>query len=147
MKLPLNDKNKNLEKTMENIHFELPSNRKFGTFFSVIFLIACIYFWYGGSVMEASIFAALSVLFIMISVFKANLLLPLNKLWMRFGLLLGKIVSPLVLGIIFFLLFTPIAVIMRLSWRDELRLRFKRKDSYWITREISMQSTSFKNQF
>ena len=51
------------------------------------------------------------------------------------------------IGIIFFLLFTPIAVIMRLSWRDELRLRFKRKDSYWITREISMQSTSFKNQF
>ncbi|MDB2564391.1 SxtJ family membrane protein, partial [Amylibacter sp.] len=71
----------------------------------------------------------------------------LNKLWMSFGFLLGKIVSPLIIGIIFFALFTPIAVVMRLFGRDELRLRFKSKESHWINREISMQPNSFRNQF
>ena len=78
---------------------------------------------------------------------KADLLHPLNKLWMRFGLLLGMIVSPIVLGAIFFLLFTPIAVLMRLFGRDELRLRFKKQSSHWIKREKETQSQSFKNQF
>lgn len=132
---------------MEYTELQLPSNRKFGIFFTVIFLILSSYFWYLGNVIEASCFAAMSALFAIISIYKAKLLLPLNKLWMSFGFLLGKIVSPLVIGIIFFALFTPIAVIMRLFGRDELRLRFRSKESHWINREISMQPKFFRNQF
>jgi hypothetical protein len=95
----------------------------------------------------ALIFLVLLTLFATVTLVKPDLLRPLNKLWMRFGFLLGKIVSPLILGIIFFALFTPIAVIMRLFRRDELRLRFKHKNSHWINREESTQSTFFKNQF
>ena len=84
----------------------------------------------------------------MITVVRADILFPLNKLWMRFGLLLGKIISPIVLGIIFFALFTPVSLAMRLFGRDELRLCFKQKNSYWIPRESDPTETdAFKNQF
>ena len=126
---------------------ELPSNRKFGFFFTGVFFVVAGYFWHDVSTTAAFVFIALSALILVITLIKANLLLPLNKLWMRFGLLLGMIISPIVLGIIFFLMFTPIALAMRLFGRDELRLRFKNKSSYWIKREAPSQSGSFKNQF
>ena len=66
---------------------------------------------------------------------------------MRFGLLLGIIVSPIVLGIIFFGLFTPIAMLMRMSGRDELRLKSVQKTSHWIKRGEPIKSGSFKHQF
>ncbi len=126
---------------------KLPSNRKFGFFFTAVFLIAAGYFWNNASTAIAHTFATLSALFFVITLFKADILLPLNKLWMRFGLLLGMIVSPIVLGLIFFVLFTPIAFAMRIFGRDELRLRFKGKSSHWIKREAPAQPDSFKYQF
>jgi hypothetical protein len=66
---------------------------------------------------------------------------------MRFGLLLGMIISPIVLGLIFFCLFTPIAILMRISGRDELRLKLNRKVSHWIRRGEEIKSESFKWQF
>ena len=66
---------------------------------------------------------------------------------MKLGLLLGKLISPIIIGAIFFFMFTPIAVIMRLIGRDELRLRLKPIDSYWIERKSSIKTTSFKRQF
>ena len=78
---------------------------------------------------------------------KSDALLPLNKLWMYFGILLGMIVSPIVLGIVFFGLFTPIAMFMRLSGRDELRLKLTQKASHWISRSEPIKSESFKHQF
>ena len=66
---------------------------------------------------------------------------------MRFGLLLGMIVSPIVLGFIFFGLITPIAMFMRVSGRDELRLKFSQKASHWILRSEPIKSESFKQQF
>ena len=95
----------------------------------------------------AILFAFIGVIFFITTFVKASLLLPLNKLWMRFGLLLGQIISPLVLGIIFFGIFTPVALLMRLSGRDELRLKFKNKTSYWILRNEPIQGDSFRRQF
>jgi hypothetical protein len=66
---------------------------------------------------------------------------------MRFGLLLGKLMNPIVLGIIFFGLFTPISILMRLCGRDELRLKLTHKSSHWITRSDHASSESFKRQF
>jgi len=126
---------------------ELPSNRKFGLFFTFVFAVAAAYFYYSANVSWAYLFIAAASIFLLITLIRSDALLPLNKLWMRFGFLLGMIVSPIVLGIIFFGLFTPLAMLMRLGRRDELRLKFRQKASHWITRGEPIKSGSFKHQF
>lgn len=126
---------------------ELPSNRKFGFFFTFVFAVAALYFFYASNITLAYVFVTVALIFLLITLIKSDALLPLNKLWMRLGFLLGMIVSPIVLGIIFFGLFTPIAILMRLSRRDELRLKFSNKPSHWIIRSELIKSESFKNQF
>ena len=121
---------------------ELPSNRKFGFFFTFIFAVVAAYFYYSTNMGWAYVFVASAFVFLIVTFAKSDALLPLNKLWMRFGLLLGMIVSPIVLGIIFFGLFTPIATLMRLSGRDELRLKFTQKGSHWISRNEPIKSES-----
>lgn len=132
---------------MKFSEIELPSNRKFGFFFTFVFAAAAAYFFYAANITWTYVFVTAVLIFLLITLIKSNALLPLNKLWMRFGLLLGMIVSPIVLGVIFFGLFTPIAMLMRLSGRDELRLKFSQKASHWITRSEPIKSESFKNQF
>lgn len=129
-------------------HIALPTNRKFGFFFSGVFLIASAYFYIRESTVAAYSLAILSILLLIITLVRADILFPFNKLWMRFGLLLGKIISPIVLGVIFFALFTPVSLAMRLFGRDELRLCFKQKNSHWIPRESDPTETdAFKHQF
>ena len=133
---------------MKFIEVELPSNRKFGLFFTGIFVLVGAYFSYKGSSNLAMSFFGVTVAFLIVTLAKAELLLPLNKLWMRLGLLLGMIVSPIIMGIIFFALFTPIGLLMRLFGRDELRLKLKPSASYWKVREPNGSATdSFKHQF
>ena len=127
---------------------ELPSNRKFGLFFSAVFVILGARFFMTDSTTTSYVFFALGLLCVITTLIKPDMLLPLNKLWMRFGLLLGTIVSPIVLGIIFFGLFTPISLLMRLFGRDELRLKSKNNASHWIRRESEVtQTDAFKHQF
>lgn len=110
---------------------ELPSNKKFGTTFFFIFLIISLYFYIHHQFFYSSFFILLSIVFILLALFKPSILLPLNKVWMSFGLLLGKFVSPIVLGLIFFCIFTPLAILMRLAKRDELKIKNQNKISYW----------------
>jgi hypothetical protein len=127
---------------------KLPSNRKFGFFFTVGFGVAGVYFLYKGTVSTGYALLSLAALFLLATLVKSELLLPLNKLWVRLGLLLGIIISPIVLGILFFGLFTPIAFLMQLAGRDELRLKLKTRASYWKAREPSGPSSdTFKHQF
>ena len=126
---------------------ELPSNKKFGYFFTLIFLIITGYFFLNKSLNLAYVFATISITLFFITLVKADLLLYPNKLWIQFGLLLGMIISPIVLGVLFFVLFTPTAIIMKLYGRDELRIKFKKSTSYWIVRENQINSDSFSNQF
>ncbi len=132
---------------MKFTEVELPSNRKFGFFFTFVFTVAAAYFFYSANVSWAYVFIVGALIFLLITLIKSDALLPLNKLWMRFGFLLGMIVSPIVLGIIFFGLFTPIAILMRLSGRDELRLKFNQRASHWISRDEPIKSESFQHQF
>ncbi len=125
----------------------LPSNKKFGFFFTIVFAVAAAYFYHSKNMQGAYIFIGASSLISVITLVKDEILLPLNKLWMRFGLLLGMIVNPIILGMIFFGLFTPIALIMRFIGRDELRLKTSNKASHWISRSEPIESESFKNQF
>ena len=89
----------------------------------------------------------MGLVFLVITLIHPNALTFLNKLWMQFGLLLGKIINPIILGIIFFILITPYSLVMRIFGRDELMLKFKNKKSHWKTREQLKSQTDFKKQF
>jgi len=127
---------------------QLPSNRKFGYFFTFIFAVLAAYFLYTESTVFFYSFSITSVLFFTVTLVHAEFLRPLNRLWMAFGLLLGKIVSPVVMGIIFFGLFSPISLLMRLLGRDELRLKLNKRTSHWrIRNHADGINNHFKNQF
>jgi len=127
---------------------ELPSNKKFGTFFMFFFAFASIYFFLTDSKVYFYASGITSFLFGVVTLVNDELLSPLNRLWMAFGLLLGKIVSPVVMGIIFFGLFTPISLLMRLFGRDELRLKLNKRTSHWrIRKHTDGINNHFKNQF
>ena len=127
---------------------QLPSNKKFGLFFAIIFFLLALYFYHFFTLALVFTSLSISVFFLLAALFFDSILLPLNKLWMKFGLLLGVIVSPLVMSIIFFALFTPISLIMRLFGRDELRLKMRSRDSHWKLRYFDESGVdSFKHQF
>jgi len=132
---------------MVNSKILLPSDKKFGYFFTVIFLITSIYFYLKENYMSFCVLGTFFIVFFLVTLFKAEILKPLNKLWMGFGLVLGMIVSPIVMGVIFFMIFTPIGILMRLFGRDELLLQFKSKSSYWTERHEDIHSNSFRRQF
>ena len=132
---------------MSHKDLKLPSNQKFGLFFAFIFIILSSFFFFGNKGITSFFFLILSVSFLIVSLIKPELLFPLNKLWMRFGFLLGMVINPIVLGILFFVLFTPISIIMKIFGRDELQLGLKKK-SYWKRiNKKSLSIESFKNQF
>jgi len=126
---------------------ELPSNRKFGVFFTLVFSALGAYFYYIEYQSWGAGFALLAAFLLLITLLKSESLTLLNKLWMRLGFLMGAVVSPVILGIIFFGVFTPIGTLLRFRGRDELRVRCTEKSSYWISREEPITSESFKNQF
>ncbi len=132
---------------MSPTNIQLPSNKKFGYFFSFIFLLVSIYFLYVKNHSIGYIFLILMIIFFITTLTNAKLLLPFNKLWMNFGLLLGKIISPIVLGLIFFILFTTYAIIMRIMGRDELNLKKSRSQSYWKHQNKHSNHTNFKQQY
>ena len=133
---------------MDISNLKLPSNRKFGFFFTIVFFIMGFYFFSKNNAYALTISFIVSVLFLLITILNADLLLPLNKLWMSFGLLLGNIVNPIILGIIFFLLFTPISLMMKLFGRDELKLKNSSHSTYWKEcNNENFQKEIFEHQF
>jgi len=125
-----------------------PSNRAFGFLLSTVFALASAITFYQKSSMAANNWIIASVVAGLIAIFAPRSLTYLNKAWMRLGKLMGKIISPLVLGVIFFLLITPIAIIARSLGRDTLRLHKPPVQSYWIDRLPEEHSIeSFKYQF
>jgi hypothetical protein len=128
-------------------HNKLPSNKKFGFFFTFVFFVASSYFFLIDSIVTSYIFFALAVTFLLITFVNADALLSLNKLWMNFGQLIGVIISPIVIGVIFFTLCVPYGLVMRLFGRDELRLKLRKRESYWKPREQLISQTNFKQQF
>lgn len=131
---------------MEASDIKLPSNKKFGLFFAIIFFILATYFFYLNNQIASSSLLILSIIFLITSLLKPNLLLPLNKLWMKLGISLGMIFNPIVMGILFFGLITPYAIMMRIMGRDVLHLK-KSNKSHWIPRSASLPQTDFKKQF
>ena len=123
---------------------KIGSNRSFGIVFFLVFLLISIYPLINNeSIRIWSL--VVSLIFLVLGIINSNLLLPLNKLWFKFGIFLGKIISPIIMGIIFFLVVTPIGLIMRLIGKDVLNLRYNDYKSYWI--EKTGPKSKMKNQF
>jgi len=122
----------------------MSSNKSFGIVFFIVFLILAIYpLKNNGNIIIHLLI--ISFVFLALGLTNSQLLTPLNKIWFKFGIFLGKIVSPLVMSIIFFLLVTPIGILMRLFKKDLLNLKYNSKKSYWI--EKNEIKSKFKNQF
>ena len=123
---------------------KISSNRSFGIVFFAVFLIIAIYpLIYSGDVRIWS--AAISFIFLVLGLLNSKILTPLNKLWFKFGIFLGTIISPIIMAIIFFLVVTPIGLIMRLLGKDVLNLKYNKNQSYWI--EKNGPKSKMKNQF
>ena len=122
----------------------ISSNRSFGIVFFVVFLLIALYPLTNGG--EIRIWSAItSLIFLVSGLLNSKFLTPFNKLWFRFGIFLGKIISPVIMGIIFFLVVTPIGLIMRLLGKDVLNLKYSENKSYWI--EKDGPESKMKNQF
>ena len=127
---------------MEKI--KVGSNKSFGIVFFIFFFAVAIYpIFFDGNLRVWSLI--ISFIFLILGLINSNILTPLNLLWFKFGMLLGKIVSPIVMGFVFFLVVTPTGYIMRFLNKDLLRLKRKNINSYWIER-TSIKST-MKDQF
>ena len=141
---------KTLLSEKSSLYENLPPNRHFGYLFVAVFFILGSYCLYKGyeSKLTAICFGLASVLGL-ISWLKPSLLMHLNIAWYKLGHLIGLVVTPIVLGIIFYGFFTPVAVLSRLRGRDILNLKQnKHVQSYWVDREYpELKSDSFKKQF
>ena len=123
---------------------KISSNRSFGILFSIVFAI--ISFWpiiSGDPLRLWSI--PISVIFLVLGLLNSKLLNPLNIVWVKFGELLGRIIAPIVMAIIYFIIVTPIGLFMRLIGKDLLNIKFSKANTYWIKREKKI--SSMKKQF
>jgi len=124
---------------------KISSNRSFGLVFFVVFLIVALWpLKYEEDIRLWSL--ALSIIFFILGIINSKLLTPLNKLWFRFGILLGSIVSPIVMGIVYFLVVVPVGILMRLLGKDLLKKnKIANASTYWIKRD--KQHGTMKKQF
>ncbi len=123
---------------------KIGSNRSFGIVFFIVFLLIALYPLLKGN--DLRIWSLIiSIIFLILGLINSKILVPLNRLWFKFGLLLGKFISPLIMGIIFFLVVTPIGIVMRLFKKDLLNLKYNKKETYWIDK--TGPKSKMKNQF
>ena len=123
---------------------KLPTNRNFGIVFFIVFLLIGLWpildnenlrFWS----------LLISIIFLILGIFNSKLLTPLNKVWMKFGLILGTIISPIIMGIIFFLVVTPTGILLRFFGKDILKLKKNKSESYWTIKDN--KNNDMRNQF
>ena len=124
---------------------KISSNRNFGLVFFFVFLIVSLL-----PLLKEEPFRiwsiVIAIIFLILGLMNSKLLTPLNKLWFKFGLFLGSIVSPIVMGVIFFLVITPIGLFMKIVGKDLLNNKYdNKKKSYWINR--SKTKSTMKQQF
>ena len=123
---------------------KLPTNKNFGIVFFIVFLLIALRPLLNEN--EIRIWSLLiSFIFLALGLINSNLLTPLNKIWIKFGIFLGNFVAPIVMGIIFFLVVTPTSIIMKILGKDLLNLKKNNNDSYWIQK--NNQNSKMKNQY
>ena len=124
---------------------KISANRNFGLVFFIVFLIVSTWPLTNGE--PVRIWSAIiSSVFLILGLMNSKLLTPLNKLWFKFGMILGAIVAPVVMGVVFFLVITPIGLFMKIIGKDLLNIKYdKRKKTYWVKRNIPINT--MKRQF
>ena len=120
------------------------TNKSFGVLFFIVFLLFALWPVLKGNDLRVW-FLIISLIFLILGLLNSKILTPFNIIWIKFGLFLGRIASPIVMGLIYFFVVTPTGVIMKIFGKDLLGLKQSKKDSYWIERKKS--SSSMKNQF
>ena len=132
-------------KRVDSDKIKISSNRSFGLLFFVVFLIVSLWpLTHEGSIRIWSVIV--SAVFLILGLINSRLLTPLNVLWFKFGMILGAIISPIVMGIVFFLVVTPTGFILRIMGKDILNKKYdKEKETYWIKRNASIGT--MKRQF
>jgi len=129
---------------LKNSNTKIGSNKSFGIVFFVFFLIVSAYpLFDDGNIRIWSL--VISVIFLILAILNSKILTPLNQIWFKFGILLGRFVSPIVMGIIFFAIVTPTSIIMRMLGKNLLNLKKNNKKTYWIER--SKIKSKMKKQF
>ena len=123
---------------------KIGSNKSFGIVFFIVFLIISVYpLFFDGNIRIWSLIV--SLLFLVLGLINSRILTPLNRLWFKFGMFLGKFISPIIMGIVFFIVVTPTGLIMRAFKKDLLNLKKKNTKSYWIKRDKF--NSDMRNQF
>ena len=127
---------------------ETPSNRSFGWLFTAVFTLVGVYSLWRGSTAYPWMFGLASVT-AAVTMIRPQWLASLNRAWMKFGELLHHVISPLVLGVIFYGVFTPVRLVMHLAGRDIMKRRFEpAAPTYWVERDPpGPAEDSFKDQF
>ena len=129
---------------MNSKNVKISSNRSFGIVFFLFFLIVSIFPLFKDE--DIRIWAVIvAIIFLILGLLNSSVLSPLNKIWFKFGILLGNFISPIIMGLVFFTVLTPTAFIMRAFGKDLLNLKKNNKKSYWI--EKSPIKSKMKNQF
>ena len=129
---------------MKNKEIKLPSNKSFGIVFFIVFLIFSIYPIINDN--EIRVWSiVVSIIFLIMGLRNSRYLTPLNIMWCKFGILLGNLISPIVMGLIFFTIVTPIGLLMRIFSKNFLNLKKNNDNSYWV--KTSNQKSKMKNQF
>ena len=128
----------------KDIKLKISSNRSFGIVFFILFLVLSIYPVLKDGNINYYLLLVSSV-FLILGIMNSKLLSPLNLLWFKLGIILGKFVSPLVMAIIYFLGITPISLLLKLFKKDILHLKKNDNKTYWINKKKSV--TTMKDQF
>ena len=132
----------------DHLNSNLPSDRSFGLFFGLVFLGTWVFFDMRAAGRLHDIFGVLALLLTSVALLKPRYLRWCNIQWMRLGLMIGFVMNPIILAMLFYLVFTPFALVFKLVGRDELNLRFKKAQTYWVTRkDIETRDGSFTDQF
>ena len=118
------------------------SNRSFGLLFFVVFLV--IAFWPLTKKSEINLYLiSTALIFLVLGLLNSKILSPLNKAWIKLGEILGRIVAPVVMAIVYFIILTPISLLVRLFGKDLIGMKFSndiKKKSYWIKRKKNLGS-------
>ena len=129
---------------MKNNEIKISSNKSFGIVFAIVFFLIAL--WPIIKSDDIRIWSLIvSIIFLILGIMNSSILTPLNKIWFRFGIFLGNLIAPVVMGIIFFFVVTPIGLIMRLLGRDLIKLKNNNENSYWIEKKDA--ESSMRKQF
>jgi predicted membrane protein len=129
---------------LKNSNIKIGSNKSFGIVFFVFFFIVSLFpLFDGGDIRIWSLI--ISIIFLILGILNSKILTPFNQVWFKFGILLGRLVSPVVMGVIFFAIVTPTSIIMMVLQKNLLNLKKCNKKTYWIER--SKIKSKMKNQF